>query len=149
MDGEWPCKATCHPDSPDYQDCLDACDEEVSVCLNACAAQRETCDAWAEATHGTGGEPEDPITPTCRVGEVTVWINAFIPGDLPGLTLDRPGHPGETMLPDVPGPWACFLTDQRGFSNDIGKSARLHQEVIVDLDAGQFRTWEDVGHTME
>ncbi len=61
------------------------------------------CNAAAEAT---GGEPEDEITPTCRVEEVTVWINAFIPNYLPkpdgsSWTLDRPYHPGQWMLEDI------------------------------------------------
>ena len=133
-------------------ECVLACDPPYDFCSTACSDYQHDCNAWAEATHGggIGGEPEDEITPTCRVSEVTVWINAFIPGNLPGLTLDRPGHPGQTMLPDVPGPADCFLTDQRGLSNDIGKSARLHLAVTVDANTNSFRDpQEGVGQTIE
>jgi len=135
--------------------CVLACNDSHNFCNAACAGYQYGCNAWAEATYGaseTGSEPEDEITPTCRVEEVTVWINAFIPGDLPGQTLNRPGHPGETMLPDAPGPWGCFLTDGRGLSNDIDAFARsrLHLRVTVDANTNSFRdSWPTVGTTIE
>ena len=151
LDAAMACVEACGPHTS--LECALACGRSHDFCNVACAAYQDGCNAWAEATHGgggIGGEPEDEITPTCRVGEVTVWINAFIPGDLPGLTLDRPNYLG-TMLPNVPGRWAV-LTDQRGFSNDIQESARLHLGVTVDmsLSGGFFgEVWSRIGTTIE
>ena len=69
------------------------------------------------------------------VTSLSIWINAFIPGDLEGAEV-VPGsgaHAGKTMLP-TPGPInAWFLTDQRGFSADPDAHSRMHSRAEIDL----------------
>jgi hypothetical protein len=59
-----------------------------------------------------------------------LWINAFIPANIPGLSRPVPG-PGPTQFTMIDGPpgLGCFLTDQRGFSSDPKASARIHASV--------------------
>src|SRR5919108_1609130 len=66
---------------------------------------------------------------------VKVWINAFIPRQVPGKTRPVPGATnGQTMLSGpVPGVSDCFCTDNRGFSRDIHASSRMHAELEIDL----------------
>ena len=70
----------------------------------------------------------------CRVRTVTVWINAFIPRNVPGFTIPYPKDPTLTM---IHGPFNavsdCFLTDQRSFSSNIAAPSRLHSEITIDL----------------
>lgn len=59
--------------------------------------------------------------------KLAIWINAFIPRDVAGLTLTVPAgvHAGKTM---IPGPFLfsdCFLTDQRSFDNNPAASVRM------------------------
>ncbi len=79
--------------------------------------------------------------PTCenRIRTVTVWLNAFIPRDVSGLTrkvpdsivkLD-PSMAGKTMFVTQ---FFCGLTDQRSLSPDINASSRMHSETKMDLD---------------
>ena len=66
---------------------------------------------------------------------VKIWINAFIPRDIPRYTRNVPAgfHFGKTMIPG-PNPMSdCYLTDQRGFSNDLNAKSRMHSEVNVDF----------------
>jgi hypothetical protein len=70
-----------------------------------------------------------------QIKTVTVWINAFIPRDIPGYSKPVPKgvHAGKTMIPG-PNPLSdCFLTDQRGFSNSIHAKSRMHSEVTVSF----------------
>lgn len=63
-----------------------------------------------------------------------IWLNAFIPRDIPGLTMTVPGGPyvGSTMI-NGPLPISdCFLTDQRQFANDPTVSHRVQSFLIVD-----------------
>ncbi len=62
------------------------------------------------------------------------WINAFIPDTVAGAAKVTSGsYKGKTMFTG-PFPWSdCFLSDSRGFSNDIKASSRLHLEAEVDL----------------
>lgn len=65
---------------------------------------------------------------------IKIWFKTFIPRDCPGAepVLGGP-HKGKTMLA-TPGPInACFLTDQRGFRDDIDAPARMHTEIEVDV----------------
>lgn len=77
-------------------------------------------------------EPGNTLDPIRRV---RIWINAFIPRDVPGVTVTVPGkgtHAGKTMLPSTF--WGdCFLTDQRTFSSSPAAKARIHSEFTVDL----------------
>ena len=84
-----------------------------------------------------------------------IWINAFIPKDLPGYTetvLKGP-YSGETM---VHGPIEsindCFLTDQRTFSSQIDASSRLHSQIEIDLATlteVQNSEFHDCSYTIE
>jgi Domain of unknown function (DUF4157)/Protein of unknown function (DUF3238) len=76
-----------------------------------------------------------PWSPPPGIKTVKVWLKAFIPKDVPGVTEAAPSpHAGLTMVPGpIPGVSDCFLTDQRGFSADIGASSRMHSEVEIDV----------------
>ena len=79
--------------------------------------------------------------PKCenRIRTVTVWLNAFIPRDVAGLTKKvsdsgankDSSMAGKTMFDTVAG---CGLTDQRSFSAEINASSRMHSEAKIDLD---------------
>ena len=74
-----------------------------------------------------------------------IWINAFIPEELPDLTQRVPAgtHEGATMIPGpVPGVSDCFLTDQRAFSDDPSASSRMHSLVEIDLQNGILKNEE-------
>ncbi|MGO9779919.1 MAG: hypothetical protein ACLPKE_17660 [Streptosporangiaceae bacterium] len=69
-----------------------------------------------------------------------VWVNAFIPANVPGVTIPRPNHTGESMVPGAGPPgWVvgakttdeCYLGDSRDFDNEIHSSSRMHSEVEV------------------
>jgi hypothetical protein len=83
-------------------------------------------------------------------GSVIVWINAFIPKDVPGVTtfLPRGANAGKTALPlPTAGKWEPFnhwknaldphdrgyLTDQRSFSSDMGTSVRMQSNAKISL----------------
>ena len=71
-------------------------------------------------------------TPT----KVRVWLNAFIPRDIDGITVPVPpgAYAGKTMIHGpIPGISDCFLTDNRDFDSDINASARMHSEIIIDF----------------
>lgn len=78
-----------------------------------------------------------PASGTTPITTLTIWLNAFIPGNLEGVKV-VPGHgahAGKTMLPS-PGPVdAWFLTDQRGFSADPNAHSRMHSEIEIDMAA--------------
>jgi uncharacterized protein DUF4157/protein-glutamine gamma-glutamyltransferase-like protein len=71
-----------------------------------------------------------------EIKSVKVWLNAFIPGSITGLTREVTKGPykGKSV---IPGPFSgvsdCFLTDNRGFSDDISASARMHSEIRIDF----------------
>jgi hypothetical protein len=76
------------------------------------------------------------------------WLNAFIPRDVPGYTKVVPTgkHMNKTAIP-LPGIarfWpgntfksldACYLTDQRGFSDGVTANSRMHCEITVEIRA--------------
>jgi outer membrane protein OmpA-like peptidoglycan-associated protein len=85
-------------------------------------------------------EPDDVAKENCnRVRTVTIWLNAFIPKDVQGLTKNVPDYgvkadptmAGKTMFATA---FGCGLTDQRSFSADINASHRMHSEAKIDLD---------------
>ena len=65
------------------------------------------------------------------IDSITVWINAFLPRDLPGRTATLRDGPcaGKTA---IMGP-VYYLTDQRGFSHDRRASARMQSCLTVDF----------------
>jgi PKD repeat protein len=90
----------------------------------------------------------DPAMPTVSVpldGEVVqsvkLWINAFIPSSIPGLTLTAPAPFAPSTVIRGPEPLyqlngALYMTDQRSFSSDPSASARMHSEVWLDVTFG-------------
>lgn len=83
------------------------------------------------------------------IDTVKIWINAFIPKDVPGIT-----HPAPEQFPDqtvVDGPFKggdCFFTDNRSFSPEIHASSRMHSEVEIDfLNKGINFQWHNCSPT--
>ncbi|WP_430111007.1 hypothetical protein [Paenibacillus sp. B1-33] len=85
---------------------------------------------------GRGDEP--PIQPKIRW--VRLWLNAFIPRDIPGITVPVPNHPGnltmlvpknyggiDALIPD------CYTTDQRSFNDNPLASSAMHSEITIDV----------------
>lgn len=67
---------------------------------------------------------------------IKIWLNAFIPDNIPGLTRRVPGagvHRNKTMIPGPTVVSDCFLTDQRGFSSNPAASSRMHSEISIDV----------------
>jgi hypothetical protein len=85
---------------------------------------------------GRGGDrTPPPSTPPTSIKTVKIWVNAFIPGDVPDQTFPAPGiFTGKTMVKPgcVPGNF-CYLTDQRSFDSYIHASSRMHSEIVVDV----------------
>jgi hypothetical protein len=79
------------------------------------------------------GSPQN----TTNIKKVKIWINAFIPRDVPGVTEAAPGiHAGKTMLQGpVAGVSDCFLTDNRSFDSNPSASSRMHSEIEIDVSA--------------
>ena len=67
---------------------------------------------------------------------VVVWINVFIPFDLPGSTVRVPRGPyaGKSAV-DLGS--VLLLTDQRSFSRDPRAASRMHSSVRVDLGGSE------------
>lgn len=87
------------------------------------------------------------------INSIKFWINAFIPLTVTGYTKSIPGLPGQTM---IPGPGVnplsdCYHTDQRGFSNNIHASSRMHSEAKIDFSGGSptFTQWHNCDETIE
>ena len=91
------------------------------------------------------------------VKDVTVWLNAFIPGNIPGYTMPVPGAGTKTMIPPpvclgIPYPNDCFYTDQRTFDSTMGASSRIHSIVTLDLIQGilmPVTTFCDQSHAID
>jgi len=89
----------------------------------------------------SSSQPDQPSgTSPLRFKTFKVWVNAFIPADVPGVTIPRPNHSGESMVPGAGPPgWVigakttdeCYLGDSRDFDNEIHASSRMHSEVEV------------------
>jgi hypothetical protein len=80
--------------------------------------------------------PAEDLTGTVMGTQVSVWINAFIPRDIPGLTEPVPAGPfgGQTMIHGpVPGISDCYLTDNRGFDANEAASSRMHSIINIDI----------------
>jgi hypothetical protein len=68
---------------------------------------------------------------------IRIWVNAFVPGNVPGATQPWPGQPGLSLIDS---PVGYFATDHRGFSSDPNASAREHVEIVVhEPDSAQPR----------
>lgn len=75
-------------------------------------------------------------TGPAAIRSVAVWINVFIPLDLPGATVRVPDGPyaGKSAL-DIGS--AVLLTDQRAFSREPAAPSRMHSYVRLELSAGE------------
>src|ERR1700730_11224831 len=94
-------------------------------------------------------------------GHVMVWINAFIPRDIPGTTeLIKEGvNKGKTVIPVGafaehvhPSFWGDpsgvgFVTDQRGFSSDPKASVRVQSWARLDLSPPKVISGHDTSGT--
>lgn len=71
------------------------------------------------------------------VRSMRVWINAFIPGHVPGYTdeLTTGPHAGKTVIYGLGGGKEAYLTDQRMFSSALDASSQMHSEALVDFVA--------------
>jgi len=74
-----------------------------------------------------------PLASDCTVKTISVWLNAFIPGNAPGFTKPVPGgvHAGKTMLDTGDG--NCFLSNGRDFSSDPNAESMLQSRVDVEI----------------
>jgi hypothetical protein len=79
-------------------------------------------------------------TPAPVIRTIDIWMNAFIPGSVPGVTMPRPNHSGETMVAGLPF-GDCFLTDQRSFDARPSSSSRMQQRIRVDLSTNEVLAW--------
>ena len=78
-------------------------------------------------------------------GNLTVWINAFIPANVSGYTIPVPSgpHAGKTAIPcplvatpvNPMCPWRGYLTDQRSFDPHPGASVRMRSLAEIQLVA--------------
>lgn len=85
------------------------------------------------------------------IGKVTVWLNVFIAGNMPGVTKRVPGsgeHGGKTMIHSTR-VGDCFLTDQRSFNDDPGASVRVQMLGTFDCATGEFASSVRSGLTVE
>jgi hypothetical protein len=66
---------------------------------------------------------------------IKLWINAFIPNNITGVTknVKNGPHTGKTMIEGPVGFYDCFLTDNRDFSSDIHASSRMQSVLEIDL----------------
>jgi hypothetical protein len=69
------------------------------------------------------------------IDTVKVWLNAFIPRNIPDYTIPAPPpHDGKTMIRGpVPGTTTCYLTDNRYFEPNIRAPSRMHSEIKIDV----------------
>ena len=86
------------------------------------------------------------------IDSVAIWINAFIPREIKGVTtaLTTGPHAGKTVIPGpVPRISDCFLTDQRSFSDDVSASVRMQSRIDVDLLARKHHGTPSTSGTTE
>jgi len=98
-------------------------------------------------------------------GPLVVWINAFIPRDVPGYTVPimRGENAGKTAVP-LPGlsripvpitnnlikpPNTGYLTDQRSFSSSANASVRMQSFITIILPTGQVSGLHQTSGTTE
>lgn len=85
-------------------------------------------------------------------GTLELWINAFIPRDVPNYTrtIAAGTHGGKTAVPlpmiarahpmNLFKPWnEGFLTDQRGFSDDQKASVRMQSSATITVAPGMLK----------
>ena len=87
--------------------------------------------------------PPPPPIPLDQCGNVTVWINAFIPGTVSGYTFTVPAgpHAGKTAIPcpliatpvNPSCPVVGYLTDQRSFDAAPAASVRMRSRTEISV----------------
>jgi carboxypeptidase C (cathepsin A)/GH25 family lysozyme M1 (1,4-beta-N-acetylmuramidase)/subtilisin family serine protease len=92
--------------------------------------------------------PPPPPIPIDQCGNVKVWINAFIPGSIPGYTLTIPAgvHSGKTAIPcplvatqlNPNCPFVGYLTDQRTFDSSMAASVRMRSIAEISVAPPAF-----------
>lgn len=98
-------------------------------------------------------------------GRLVVWINAFIPRDVPGYTIaiKRGENAGKTAIPLpiaaripfpitnnlVKPPHTGYLTDQRSFSSNANASVRMQSHITISLPGGQVSGIHQTSGTTE
>lgn len=111
--------------------------------------------ALGDAVLSVGGASLVTAGATLRVqfkpSKLKLWVNAFIPGRIQGLTspLVQGPHLGDTALEGPkPGANECFLTDQRLFSDDPTSSFRMQALVEIDMAASTMKLTAATGKTV-
>lgn len=78
-----------------------------------------------------------PTEQDCEIRRVKVWLNAFLPAHIDGLTISVPHgeFAGKTAIPHPAREKWLYLTDQRTFSADLGSgtTSRVHSEIEIDI----------------
>jgi hypothetical protein len=98
-------------------------------------------------------------------GRLVVWINAFIPRDVPDYTIRimRGENVGKTAVPlplvsriPIPitnnlikPPNTGYLTDQRSFNSSANASVRMQSFITIDLPTGQVSGLHQTSGTTE
>lgn len=90
----------------------------------------------------------DGVGDACTsMGQVTIWVKAFIPRDLPFINFPRT-TPAPAPYADgtmLEGPYQAlgpfnpkYLTDGRSFAPDPFVSSRMHSLAVIDVPTGKF-----------
>src|SRR3712207_1075824 len=79
-------------------------------------------------------------TQPAKITIIKVWLNAFIPKDIPRLTQPLPGNGPFSGKSVIPGPVftdillnSCFLVDQRTFSSSPTEEQRAQSLAVIDM----------------
>jgi hypothetical protein len=83
---------------------------------------------------------------------IRVWINAFIPAHVPGLTdeLTTGPHAGQTVLYGLAGGKEAYLTDQRMFAATTDAASQMHSEALIESlpSPARFSQWHECDFAM-
>lgn len=60
---------------------------------------------------------------------IKIWVNAFIPSNVPGVTYPLPQ--GGTVVLDPADGTIAYGTNNRGFSSNIHAQSKMHSEVLL------------------
>ncbi len=102
-------------------------------------------------TTSTTPETVNVVPVEQKIESIEVWINAFIPNNIPWLNtgmLTVGPYAGATALP---GPLEnFFLDDQRRWSDDRNeKRYRMTSHISIDVNSGKYTITSDTGRTIE
>ncbi len=98
--------------------------------------------------------PKPPIK-AVKIETLTIWLNAFIPNDLPESFLHRPDvgpYRGKVFLkhPGFPIDDSHYATDQRSWSKQPNASSRMHSRIDILMRHGTLSSIrrKEVGQTI-